>query len=129
MSGTSPGPTKLRMAKPKSVMGPLADELALGVEHAQDRELLVGGRLGGGERRAHQDLEAGVLADLLEGGARMQRHELHAAALRLEAEEDEGGDDARDAAEEQPGARTGVAAVEVARARHEVDALGEAALL
>src|SRR6185503_5031768 len=72
MSGTSPGPTKLRMAKPKSVMGPLADELALGVEDAEDRQLLLRGGLGGGERRAHQHLEAGVLAHLLHGDPGMQ---------------------------------------------------------
>src|SRR5690242_3792074 len=129
MSGTSPGPTKLRMAKPKSVMGPLADELALGVEHTEDGELLVGRRRGRGEGGAHENLEAGVLANLLDRRARVQGQELHAPTLRVEAEEAERGDNAGDAAEEQAVLAAGVAAVEVARARHEVDALGEAALL
>src|SRR6267142_2073189 len=138
MSGTSPGPTKLRMARPKSVnrqllstvtslhlRGPrngprtspiadnrlrysfssaLADELALRVEHAQDGQLLVGRRLRGGEGRAQQHLEAGVLAHLLHRRAGVQGQELHAAALRVEAEEAERGDHAGDATEEQAGA-------------------------
>src|SRR5882724_3693517 len=128
-SGTSPGPTKLRMARPKSVMGPLADELALGVEHAEDRQLLVGRGLRGGERRAQQHFEAGVLAHLLHRRARVQGQELHAAALRVEAEEAERGDHAGDATEEQTGAPPRVAALEVAGARDEVHPLGEAPLL
>src|SRR5713226_6951665 len=131
MSGTSPGPTKLRSARPKSVMRSpgSADELALGVERAEDRELFLRGWLRGGELGAHQHLEAGVLAHLLDSRARVERQELHPAAFRVEAEDSQRRYHAGDAAEEQAGAPARVAAVEIAGARDEVHPLGEAPFL
>src|SRR5882672_2732405 len=129
-SGTSPGPTKLRMARPNWVTGiSSAYELPRGIEHAQNPQLLLGGRRGGREGVRHGDLEARVGAHRVDGDAGVQGLEAHPPALGLEAEDAEGGDHARDAAEEQPALATAVAAVEPARARDEIHRLREAPLL
>ena len=101
----------------------------LGSSMREDGELLSVGGVVVVRAGAHQDLEAGVLAHLLDRRARVQGQELHAPALRVEAEDAERGDHAGDAAEEQAVLAAGVAALQVAGARHEVHALGEAALL
>src|SRR6266850_968045 len=129
-SGTSPGPTKLRMARPNWVTGiSSAYELPRGIEHAQDPQLLLGGKRGGREGVRHGDLEARVGADRVDGDAGVQGLEAHPPALGLEAEDAEGGDHARDAPEEQPALAAALAAVEPARACDEIHRLREAPLL
>src|SRR5579863_1492714 len=57
----------------------------VGVEMAQHGQLALARRLGRFELVRHQQLEAGVVLDFIQGHPGMERQHLHAAALLFEA--------------------------------------------
>jgi hypothetical protein len=66
---------------------------------------------------------------LVDGDAGVHRLQAHAAALGMEAEQPEGREDPGHPAEDEPAALAGIAPLEVAGARDEVDLGYEAARL
>src|SRR5262245_15692361 len=131
MSGVSVGPTKFLMARPNWVTRwcLLAEEATLGVERAQQGQLVVGGRLGLGRRRDDLQREPGAVAHLLDSGAGVRCLDPHAPCLRVEAEDPQRGDHAGDAAEDQAGPGTSAVAVEPGGTGDEIHAGYEAPLL
>src|SRR5262245_63096874 len=127
MSGASAGPTKFLIASPKVVMS--AQEAPLRIQRAQHFELLVGGRLGRLDARRLEQGETGVLSDRVGRDPGVGGLDPHAPRLGVEAEDPERGDDARDAAEQEPGGAARAVAAKPRGARDEIHALDEAALL
>src|SRR5689334_17874904 len=98
---------------------------AVGVEDVADEtELLVGGRAGLGDVVGDHEREAGVLDNLVDRDARVQRPQSHRVVRRLEVEHALVGDDAPDLVELRHGGGPGRGAV-VAHTRHTVDLLDE----
>src|SRR5712692_5908177 len=135
-SGVSVGPTKFLIASPKStrrgasfVRISLSEEAAIRIERTEHRQLIRRGRLGRRDLRRLEQVEAGVLADPVDRGARMYGLDPHATGHGIEAEGAERGDHAGDAAEEQAAALARAVAGQPAGARHEVDLRDEAPLL
>src|SRR5215510_4526166 len=138
MSGCSLGPTKFLIASPSfidaaaGIVWPLpsrAQEPALGIEGPQHRELIVRRRLGHFDPRRLEQGKAGVLANGVGRDTRVSRLDPHALAVRVEPENAERSNDARDATEAEAGRAARAVAPEPRRARDEVDALDEAPLL
>src|SRR4029453_3907431 len=138
MSGCSLGPTKFLIASPSFIEAPAviatpspsrAQEAALGIEGPQHRELVVRRRLGDLDPLCLEQGEAGVLSHRVARDAGVRRLDPHALAVRVEPEDAERSDDARDAAEAEAGGTARAVAPEPRRAGDEVDTLHEAPLL
>src|SRR6478752_2567256 len=77
-----------------SVMGDLLEAQALRVEHLPDQDQLLGrGLARGGYVGGHLDLEAGRLADLVDGHARVDAEQAHAVVRALDVEDPQVADD------------------------------------
>src|ERR671910_600315 len=129
---------KLRMAMPNwfdrppifVLLGVLDDRVgcgaasggvvAVGIERAQDLQLLVEWRLRAPDLAVADEFEARVLLDLLELHTGVQCDDLHAAGLRMEAHDAEIGDHAPHASGRQATPGPAVAAFDPAGAGDEV---------
>src|SRR5262245_12972281 len=135
MSGCSLGPTKFLIASPsfiEAIVSPSpsrAQEPALRVERSQHRELIVRRRLGDLDTGGLEQRKAGVLSHRVHRDAGVRRLDPHALAVRVEPEDAERRDDARDAPEAEAGGAARAVAPQPRRARDEIDALDEAPLL
>src|SRR3990167_3613526 len=131
-SGVSAGPTKFLIASPQC-MCPLvrasAEKAPFRVEGAEHLELPVRRRLGRLEALGLGELEARVGPDRVHRHAGMRRLDAHALRGAVATKDSEGRDDARDAAEVEPGGGARTVALEPAGAGDEIDAGDEPTLL
>src|SRR5436190_16002473 len=102
---------------------------SLGIELAQELELLVSGRLGDAEMGREVEGKPGVVLKRLAADARIERDHLHAPLLGFESEHREIGHHAEHAASKEAAASPRLAAAQVSGTGDEIDMLDEAALL